>query len=415
MRNGSEMRMTRILAMTALVFLSCAFMAANAEEPDSTSIQHKLGFELRTAYVLPTNNFLTGDYEGGKAIRESYSAHARYAFQFSPESQRGKIFGEPYQGIGAAFYTFNQTEHLGSPFALYAFQGSSLKRLSATASLNYEWNFGVSAGWKPYNADSNSQNHSIGSKIDAYIDANIYVRWRLSKEIDLLTGIGFTHFSNGNTELPNAGLNLLGARIGIVYNLNSSHEMAKKQALILPFPKHFSCDVMWFGSWKRKGINVGDGQMMAASDAYAVTGFNINPMWNFDYRLRIGASVDGYYDASANLVMDDYIVPLGGNNKLSEEELNNNIITPPVRKQCALGLSARAEYVMPYFSINFGLGRNLIASGDLKSWYQILALKIGITRNTFLHVGYSLLDFHTPNFLMLGIGFRIGNKYPKLK
>lgn len=50
----------------------------------------------------------------------------------------------------------------------------------------------------------------------------------------------------------------------------------------------------------------------------------------------------------------------------------------------------------------------------MKSFYQILALKIDVTRNSYLHIGYNLREFHEPNYLMLGIGYRFNNKRPKL-
>ena len=76
----------------------------------------------------------------------------------------------------------------------------------------------------------------------------------------------------------------------------------------------------------------------------------------------------------------------------------------------------RAEYVMPYFTVGFGLGFNVLhKGGDLKSFYQMLTLKVGVTHNTFVHVGYCLKDFQTPNYLMLGVGFRFNNKYPRLR
>ena len=77
----------------------------------------------------------------------------------------------------------------------------------------------------------------------------------------------------------------------------------------------------------------------------------------------------------------------------------------------ALGLSARAEFIMPYFTINFGMGNNIIgAKGDLKQWYQLLALKLGVTRHTFIHIGYCLHNFRNPNNLMLGIGYHFNYK-----
>lgn len=65
---------------------------------------------------------------------------------------------------------------------------------------------------------------------------------------------------------------------------------------------------------------------------------------------------------------------------------------------------------MPIFSINIGFGRNVIYKGkELKGFYQTLALKSDIYKNLFIHIGYKLHDFHDPNNLMLGLGWRFGN------
>ena len=66
-------------------------------------------------------------------------------------------------------------------------------------------------------------------------------------------------------------------------------------------------------------------------------------------------------------------------------------------------------------TIEINLNELGIGRGDLRGLYQILALKIGITRSTFLHIGYNLQNFQTPNYLMLGLGFRFHNKYPKVR
>ena len=70
---------------------------------------------------------------------------------------------------------------------------------------------------------------------------------------------------------------------------------------------------------------------------------------------------------------------------------------------------------MPYFSINAGIGYNFLSgSSDQRSLYQILALKMAITRSAYIHIGYCLRDFKDPNYLMLGIGFRLHNLAPRL-
>jgi len=39
----------------------------------------------------------------------------------------------------------------------------------------------------------------------------------------------------------------------------------------------------------------------------------------------------------------------------------------------------------------------LHGGGDLEGFYQILALKIKTSRHSFIHIGYNLQDFDTPN------------------
>lgn len=59
--------------------------------------------------------------------------------------------------------TFGDKKQLGDPISFYVFQGARLPGL-IRLSLNYEWNFGLSAGWKPYDNDYNSYNGAVGSR-----------------------------------------------------------------------------------------------------------------------------------------------------------------------------------------------------------------------------------------------------------
>lgn len=375
--------------------------------PVSRKFIHRIDAEIRPGFIIPSNSFLKGDNINGERINNSFSTHLKYSFQSQPNTCTDRIYGGVYQGLGLAYFTFGEPRQLGDPLAVYLFQGARIGRLSPIVSLNYEWNFGLSGGWKPYDPDMNSYNKVIGSEFNAYININLYLNWVLSNQFDLTTGIDLTHFSNGNTKFPNAGLNTAGFKLGLAYNFNRDIRALQKPVFHTPIPEfktHTSYDLVLFGSWRRKGVAFGD-QQVASPHAYTVLGFNFAPMYNLGYKTRVGVSLDGVYDGSANVYTEDYISG-------TEQEF----YTPALKRQLALGLSGRFEYVMPYFSVNIGLGVNILHNGgDLNSFYQILALKTDITRNTFLHIGYSLQDFHNPNFLMLGIGFRFNNKYPILR
>ena len=138
----------------------------------------------------------------------------------------------------------------------------------------------------------------------------------------------------------------------------------------------------------------------------------------------MGASLDLYYDHSANLKAEEIPATTpstepeaetGSESEQKEEVVvstEDRLRAPSWYRQVTAGLSVRAEYVMPYFTINFGIGHNFINAGSahFKGFYEILALKVALSQKTFLHIGYSLYDFQFPNNLMLGVGYRFGAK-----
>lgn len=368
---------------------------------------HRLGIEGRPGYIFPTSSFLRGENYMSKQLKSAYSAHLKYSFQLQPGTAADRVYGGAYQGIGIGYFDFDNHQEIGTPVALYLFQGGRIARFTPRLSLNYEWGFGVSFGWKPYDASYNYNNTVIGTKANAYLNAGLHLNWIMSTRFDLNIGAAMVHFSNGNTKYPNTGLNTMDFKIGVAYNFNRESDVLTQPAFAPAFPRHVSYDLTLFGSWRKKAVNVAGGQIPAPS-TYAVTGFNFAPMYNFGYKFRAGVSLDGVYDASANVYAKDYISD-GSSNERSA------FGTPSLGKQLSLGVSARGEFVMPFFTIGIGLGANILhGGGDMQSFYQILALKIDMSRNSYLHIGYNLKDFHEPNYLMLGIGYRFNNKRPRL-
>ncbi|MDY5487463.1 acyloxyacyl hydrolase [Butyricimonas virosa] len=366
---------------------------------------HGLRVEGRPEYIFPTSSFLKGENAEGRIIRGAFSTHVKYLFRYCPGSIDERIYGDVYQGVGLGFYNFGESRQLGNPVAFYLFQGARISSLAPWLSLYYEWNFGLSAGWKPYDSYYNSYNTMIGSKVNAYINANFYLRWRLSPRVSLLSGLTVSHFSNGNTKIPNAGLNTIGGNIGLecnFYRKDDLKSLERKNALLAqPFRRHFTYDFVFFGSWHDRLVKTSDG-FSPSPEAYPVFGFNFTPMYNLNYKLRLGVSLDGTFDGGANLYTEGDVY-----GKVDKSD----IVRPPLGDQFALGLSGRAEYVMPFFVVGVGIGANVIGKNDLNMFYQLLTLKIALSRAVFLHVGYRLQNFNEPNFLMLGIGFRFNGKY----
>lgn len=367
---------------------------------------HYLGVEFRPGFVIPSPPFYKEADDKDLSTKHALSAHLKYSFSLPSGTLGDQIFANTKQGVGIGYFDFGNKQELGTPISAYLFQNEEIAHFTRSLTLDYEWNFGLSNGWKPYDPETNPQNVVVGSRLNAYINLAVYLTWRLGQRLYLSSGVDFTHFSNGNTEYPNAGFNTTGFKLGMRYDINKQTTNTENEAVtsgVPTFPRHVSYDLVFFGAWRRKGVEFFD-QMVASPYKYAVAGAYFAPMYNLGYRFRTGLSLDAIYDGSANVYTQDYIVGTP-----------QEFFQPKWDRQVALGLSARAEYVMPIFTIGLGIGTNVLhRGGDLRGTYQNFALKIRTNRSTFIHIGYSLKDFHDPNHLMLGFGFNFNNRTPHL-
>ena len=381
-----------------LIDIPCNAGEASTDTTSTGQCVHQISFDYKPGAILHTNDFLRGNNPEVRTMNHNMSYHLKYAFSAPEYSSEARVYRDAYQGVGVSYNDFNH--QLGNPISVYLLQGARIASLGSRVSLNYEWNLGLAFGWKPYDELDNPDNRVIGSKVTAYIGLDLYARWILSRFVDVKFGIGAAHYSNGNTQYPNLGLNTAQLSVGAAYYINrhADHLLYRHEQLP-PVDHHITYDLILYGAWRQRGVYE-DGYPYALNGKAAVIGFNFNPMYNLNHWLRLGASLDGIYDRTANLCYDvNYIDP----------DTNDQYRCPSATKQMTLGMSARVEFTMPYFDINFGIGRNFLnAKNEFGGFYEVLALKAHITRRAMLHIGYSLRDFHTPKHLMLGVGWRFG-------
>lgn len=389
-----EMKTTLYYILWALLALLALPMSAQTEpEPSDSSATrhfvHQLMFDYRPGAILHTNDFLRGKNPEVRTMNHDMGYYLKYAFSAPEGSEQARIYRDTYQGIGIGWNEFNP--QLGNPVSVFLLQGARIASLSNRLALNYEWNLGLTFGWKPYDEIDNPDNKLIGSRVTAYIGFDLYLRWIASRHVDLNFGLNVTHYSNGNTQFPNLGLNTAALRIGAAYYINRHSPRLLYRHEAMPAVSHdITYDLILYGAWHQRGYYMSDGEAYILPGTYAVAGFNFNPMYRFNHWLKAGLSLDGTYDRGAN-------VDLAG------------VAPESVWRQMALGASARVEFCMPYFAINFGIGSNFVnATDDFHGIYELLALKLNLTHRFLLHIGYCLNDFHRPKHLMLGMGWRFG-------
>lgn len=379
----------------------CSIAGQTSDSIYSTNIIHQTELDISPGYILQTGEFLRGYNQKNEKIDKSLSLHLKYGFQFSPNSFIGKMYPHTYQGIGISYNTFFDSSELGNPIAIYVYQGSRIKQISHKLSLDYEWNFGASFGWKHYNVDNNPYNNIVGSNINAYINLGFFLNWQMNPKWKFIAGVAATHYSNGNTHYPNSGVNIIGTRIGFtrIFDTKENKSIYNNGNIVTDIKPHLSYDFIIFGATRCKEIPE---ENYAIPGSFGILGFNFNPMYNFNKYLKAGMSLDAMFDESSNI--ENHIAGKNENGDL-------NFYRPPFNERVSAGLSIRGELVMPIFSINLGLGHNFIYKGNnFSGLYQVVVLKTSITRNLFLHIGYQLSEFKNPRNLMIGFGYRFHNK-----
>ncbi len=396
--------------MKRYFFAFCCFitaLCARAEEAYTSSDKtHQLEFSARGAYVLPSNIIVRGFNRYDARTSSAFAANAEYSFRYAPSSLYGKYYPHAYQGIGIGYTGFHSDKITGNPVNIYVLQGSRIASLSPRLSLDYEWNFGISAGWKKITSDTPTDSYDIdglGSHVNAYIDLGFKLNYALTDRLSLTAGVNFSHFSNGNTGYPNPGVNVLWARLGLLWKLGKQPPAAR--ADWQDYRPHFSLDFTGYGAWRKHTFDYplsSDGdesEERIIPGHFGVWGINVNPLWHFNPVIAVGPALDFQYDQGSNL---------NGNYAIESSPEDPKFYSMPVSDRMMAGLSARVELQMPIFSVNIGLGHSLFAArgNTMRGWYQTFTLKTAVTRNLYVSTGYRLERFSHPGNLMLGLGWR---------
>ena len=94
--------------------------------------------------------------------------------------------------------------------------------------LAYYLGTGVGYSHRKYDTGGEVNNEFIGSRWNIYFTAGLSATYRIGPEWAVMTGVDFSHHSNGALKRPNKGSNYLGPVIGLVYSPQKerAHEKA---------------------------------------------------------------------------------------------------------------------------------------------------------------------------------------------
>ncbi len=396
--------MRPIRTYIAIFICILSSLRASGENADSCSkIISSIGLDVRPGFAFSSykDDVLVNmlDIENARNTKLAASVHLKYSFSFAPSTPQGRFYPGAWQGIGVAVNFLGNPRGIGTPVSVYAFQGAPVYKINDCLSLYYEWNFGASFGWRRCNGEIAYSNLIVGSSVNAYINLGAGLKWKFGDRYAMTAGLDLTHFSNGNTSFPNPGVNMAGIRIGVTRSVGKE---PRRECDAVVFDadsaskRHkLQFDVTAYGAWRKRVYRGGDTPVLLRGH-YPVVGLDVAPMWQIKKIFRAGASLDLQWDQSTNL--KKY-------HAYGTDTEDIYFYRPPVLSQVCVGLSGRAELVMPIFSVNVGIGYNVIGPEETRASYQLANLKVRLADRFFLNVGYQLLNFQKQNNLMLGLGY----------
>ncbi|MCK5846983.1 MAG: acyloxyacyl hydrolase [Bacteroidales bacterium] len=179
--------------------------------------------ELHSAHGV----FLKNSSQLDEIMDNPYSDLAlRIGIQSTGEELWEQILGYPIYGMGFYNAHFYNSDPLGSPAAIYLFINAPIKRWDRF-SIKWELAAGLSYGFHPHDSVENPDNNVIGSKKNVYFHGKVIAEYKINERWDFGLGGGFNHFSNGSTQTPNLGINLVGITLNARYNFNAVKSLTK--------------------------------------------------------------------------------------------------------------------------------------------------------------------------------------------
>lgn len=386
-----------------LLFL-CSNIFIFAGDSIKIKFPHFVAINTTDGFVFPSNKFVQGEYR----IPHYTAFTIKYGVSSKGDDWKDHTYGHPALGVGLYVANFYREDDLGTPFSLFFFQRATLRQFTPRWSLDYEWNLGSSFNWKYYDAFDNPDNIALGSSINVHVGGNVFMKWRMSQKFDLHGGIGFTHFSNGASALPNRGLNMANAFVELVYHIHREDkpDPLTGQYTAPKFEKHTDHDLMFLISSREAVVDTtGTGLSGPYTDRkFKVLGVSYAHMFSNNYRFKWGPSTEVVYDESSGISSWREEHP-------ETHKYHDRLKMGKMSERFSIGLSLKGEISMPAYSVFANLGYDVVHGNKKnKRLYQILGIKLYLKENLFGTFGIRATNFGQAQFLYWNLGYTFERK-----
>ncbi|MBI5541124.1 MAG: acyloxyacyl hydrolase [Bacteroidia bacterium] len=212
------------------------------------------------------------------------------------------LYRTPDLGIGCYRANLGNSKYLGTATAAFLFIKIPIVK-KKNFNLSYSMGEGLAFLSNPFNKEDNIYNVAIGSHANAFIDLGLFSEMQILKNLQIVTGFHFTHYSNGAWRKPNLGFNIPSLKAGLKFTLSNSTEIDKTKIKEL---KASFVRKNEYSITLSKGVR--ENPPPNGKKFYTTT-VSINAERLFNLKRKFGSGLDVFYDPSLeSRIVSDSIV-----------------------------------------------------------------------------------------------------------
>ena len=287
------------------------------------------------------------------------------------------------KGISLKYINLKNREYLGSMLVLAPFINVPLI-LRKPWELYINASLGVVYAQKIYHRTENYRNTMFGSHMNAAFGFGLENAFNLSKSFVLSTGIDFFHYSNGETTLPNDGINIVNVFVSAGYRFRSRTIPATHDKNS-GFRKSGHASIVPVFGWKDLSP--------VKSKRYYTAALSAEYSYNLTRIQNVGAGIALFYDGSVK--------------QLYEEDMANGEDVSRQYRQLTSGLYLMHDFNLFPVMIHIEAGYYLLDDRiEARSRiFNRLGLRYFISERYFINITHKSHFFFKGDNLEWGIGY----------
>jgi hypothetical protein len=210
--------MTKFLKPLFILFLTACLNFDGISQEISWKDRLYVETEGHYGFVVPHHNFIAyfiTDHVRGFQVNVGLHTNGEKNWQ--------QYYHMPNIGLGFYHSGLGNKEVFGEVNALFCYVERFFLNEDKRFNFGNRISFGLDYINKKYDINQDNFDVAIGSHINVFLNYSLEIKARLSPQLNLKFGAGFSHTSNGNIKSPNKGLNLFTSFVGIQYSFKPWH------------------------------------------------------------------------------------------------------------------------------------------------------------------------------------------------